>query len=91
MPEIAGTRRMEEVRDPHNLADVDVGVVRAQFGVAESGAVWLTQEAKKSLSSMPSASYRNISLSYWIRTKSSRICTPPIVVCDSTKPRSDVL
>jgi L-lactate dehydrogenase complex protein LldG len=23
---------------------VDVGVVRAQFGVAESGAVWLTQE-----------------------------------------------
>jgi L-lactate dehydrogenase complex protein LldG len=29
---------------PHELADVDVGVVRAQFGVAESGAVWLTQE-----------------------------------------------
>jgi L-lactate dehydrogenase complex protein LldG len=44
VPEIAGTRRVEEVRDPHDLADVDVGVVRAQFGVAESGAVWLTQE-----------------------------------------------
>jgi L-lactate dehydrogenase complex protein LldG len=43
-PEIAGTRRVEEARDPHELADVDVGVVRAQFGVAESGAVWLTQE-----------------------------------------------
>jgi L-lactate dehydrogenase complex protein LldG len=42
--EIAGTRRVERVRDPHDLADVDVGVVRAQFGVAESGAVWLTQE-----------------------------------------------
>jgi L-lactate dehydrogenase complex protein LldG len=42
--EIAGTRRVEMVRDPHELADVDVGVVRAQFGVAESGAVWLTQE-----------------------------------------------
>jgi L-lactate dehydrogenase complex protein LldG len=44
VPEIAGTRRVEIVRDPHDLADVDVGVVRAQFGVAESGAVWLTQE-----------------------------------------------
>jgi L-lactate dehydrogenase complex protein LldG len=44
VPEIAGTRRVERVRDPHDLADVDVGVVRAQFGVAESGAVWLTQE-----------------------------------------------
>jgi L-lactate dehydrogenase complex protein LldG len=44
VPEIAGTRRAEEVRDPHELADVDVGVVRAQFGVAESGAIWLTQE-----------------------------------------------
>ena len=44
VPEIAGTRRAESVRDPHELADVDVGVVRAQFGVAESGAVWLTQE-----------------------------------------------
>ena len=44
VPEIAGTRRVENIRDPHDLADVDVGVVRAQFGVAESGAVWLTQE-----------------------------------------------
>ena len=44
VPEIAGTRRAEKVRDPHELADVDVGVVRAQFGVAESGAVWITQE-----------------------------------------------
>jgi L-lactate dehydrogenase complex protein LldG len=44
VPEISGTRRVESVRDPHELADVDVGVVRAQFGVAESGAIWLTQE-----------------------------------------------
>ena len=44
VPEIAGTRRVEQVRDAHELADVDVGIVRAQFGVAESGAVWLTQE-----------------------------------------------
>jgi len=44
VPEIPGTRRTETIRDPHELADVDVGVVRAQFGVAESGAVWLTEE-----------------------------------------------
>jgi L-lactate dehydrogenase complex protein LldG len=44
VPEIVGTRRVEQVRDPHELADVDVGVIRAQFGVAETGAIWLTQE-----------------------------------------------
>src|ERR1700723_221456 len=44
VPEIAGTSRVEKVRDPHELADVDVGIVRAQFGVAETGAIWLTQE-----------------------------------------------
>jgi L-lactate dehydrogenase complex protein LldG len=42
--ETTGTRRIENISDPHELADVEVGVVRAQFGVAESGAVWLTQE-----------------------------------------------
>jgi L-lactate dehydrogenase complex protein LldG len=44
VPEITGTRNVHEVRDPHELADVDVGVLRAQFGVAESGAIWITQE-----------------------------------------------
>ena len=31
------------MRDPHELKDVDVGVVRSPLGVAEAGAVWLTQ------------------------------------------------
>ena len=44
VPEITGTRNIHDVQDPHELADVDVGVFRAQFGVAESGAVWITQE-----------------------------------------------
>jgi L-lactate dehydrogenase complex protein LldG len=44
VPEITGTRNILDVRDPHELADVDVGVFRAQFGVAETGAIWLTQE-----------------------------------------------
>ncbi len=42
-PEIPGARRIEEVRDPHELDDVNVGVVRSPLGVAESGAIWLSQ------------------------------------------------
>ena len=41
--EVPGTRRVEDVGDPHELDDVDVGVVRSPLGVAEAGAVWLTQ------------------------------------------------
>ena len=43
-PEVPGTRRIQDVRDPHELNDVDVGVVRSSLGVAEAGAIWLTQE-----------------------------------------------
>jgi L-lactate dehydrogenase complex protein LldG len=43
VPELPGTRRIEDVRAPHELNDVDVGVVRSPLGVAEAGAVWLTQ------------------------------------------------
>jgi L-lactate dehydrogenase complex protein LldG len=43
VPEMPGTRRVEDIRDPHELNDVDVGVVRSPLGVAEAGAVWLTQ------------------------------------------------
>jgi L-lactate dehydrogenase complex protein LldG len=43
VPEVPGTRRVETVSDPHELNDVDVGVIRSPLGVAEAGAVWLTQ------------------------------------------------
>jgi L-lactate dehydrogenase complex protein LldG len=43
VPEIPGTRRIETVRDPHELADVDVGVMRSPLGVAKAGAIWVTQ------------------------------------------------
>jgi L-lactate dehydrogenase complex protein LldG len=43
VPEVAGTRRVENVRDPHELNDVDVGVLRSPLAVAETGAIWLTQ------------------------------------------------
>lgn len=42
-PEVQGTRRAEAVRNPAELEDVDVGVVRAVFGVAETGSVWLSE------------------------------------------------
>jgi L-lactate dehydrogenase complex protein LldG len=44
VPEVPGTRRVADVCDPHALNDVDVGVVRSPLGVAEAGAVWLTQK-----------------------------------------------
>ena len=43
VPEVPGTRRVQDVSDPHALNDVDVGVVRSPLGVAEAGAVWLTR------------------------------------------------
>ena len=43
-PEVAGNRALGDVKFPADLADVDVGIVRAAFGVAETGSVWLTEE-----------------------------------------------
>ena len=44
-PEVPGTRRIQDVHDPHDLNDVDVGVVRSPLAVAEAGAIWLTQNS----------------------------------------------
>jgi L-lactate dehydrogenase complex protein LldG len=41
--EVEGTRAIASVHDPAELDDVDVGVVRAVFGVAETGSVWLSE------------------------------------------------
>jgi L-lactate dehydrogenase complex protein LldG len=41
--EVKGTRRIEEVAMPHDLNDVDVGIVRAAFGVAETGSIWMSE------------------------------------------------
>jgi L-lactate dehydrogenase complex protein LldG len=41
VPEIEGNRPLPS--DPRELADVDVAVVRARFGVAETGSVWLSE------------------------------------------------
>ena len=46
-PELRGTRTLDESADPAALADVDVGVVRAAFGVAETGSVWFSEAELK--------------------------------------------
>ena len=42
-PEVAGSRPIADEQTPADLDDVDVGVVRAVYGVAETGSVWLTE------------------------------------------------
>jgi L-lactate dehydrogenase complex protein LldG len=43
VPEIAGNRDIAGVRVPQDLADVDFAIVRASFGVAETGSVLLSE------------------------------------------------
>ncbi|NIG56856.1 LUD domain-containing protein [Chitinophaga sp. Cy-1792] len=43
-PDLKGNLDIHSIKNPHDLADVDVGIIRARFGVAENGMVWLTQE-----------------------------------------------
>jgi L-lactate dehydrogenase complex protein LldG len=42
-PEVQGNRALGDVGLPKDLDDVDVGVVRAVFGVAETGSVFLSE------------------------------------------------
>jgi L-lactate dehydrogenase complex protein LldG len=44
---VKGNRSLEKIQSPGELNDVDVGVVRAVFGVAENGVVWLSEEQFK--------------------------------------------
>jgi L-lactate dehydrogenase complex protein LldG len=44
-PEVSGNRSLSSVRAPRDLADVDIGVVRAEFAVAETGSVCLTEHS----------------------------------------------
>ena len=43
VPEIAGTRALDPATDPRDLQNVDVAVVRACFGIAETGSIALTE------------------------------------------------
>lgn len=43
VPELKGNRRLRENDDPKTLHDIDVAVLRARFGVAETGSVCFTE------------------------------------------------
>jgi L-lactate dehydrogenase complex protein LldG len=43
-PEMRGSRSLDKSASPASLADIDVAVVRAAFGIAETGSVWLSEE-----------------------------------------------
>lgn len=43
-PEIKGNKDIYQISDPHDLEDVDVGIIRAEFGVSENGMVWMTEK-----------------------------------------------
>ena len=43
VPEISGHRELASVAQPADLADVEVAIVRAAFGVAETGSVLFTE------------------------------------------------
>ena len=47
IPEIATIKMLDDKLDPHFLENIEVAVVKALFGVAENGAVWLTEEEMK--------------------------------------------
>ena len=44
VPELAGNRDLRAVRSPQEVEDVDVAVVRAVFGIAETGSVLFTED-----------------------------------------------
>lgn len=44
IPEIKGNKEIATITGPHDLNDVDVGVIRAVFGVSETGMIWVTEK-----------------------------------------------
>ncbi|MBE9583436.1 LUD domain-containing protein [Mucilaginibacter sp. JRF] len=44
MPEFAQYATLIQPADPHTLENVDVAIIKGHFGVAENGAVWVTED-----------------------------------------------
>lgn len=43
IPTIAGNYDLAEVKKPVDLKAIDVAIIKGQFGVAENGAIWVTE------------------------------------------------
>ncbi|WP_434980491.1 LutC/YkgG family protein [Daejeonia sp. YH14] len=46
-PEWKGNKEINAIQKPADLNDVDLGIFRAEFGVAEMGMVWITERSLK--------------------------------------------
>jgi L-lactate dehydrogenase complex protein LldG len=45
IPELqASAETTEMITDPHTLEDVDIAILNGKFGVAENGAIWITEK-----------------------------------------------
>ena len=45
LPDLSGiAEKISSAVDPHKYEDVELAIIRAHFGVAENGAVWLTED-----------------------------------------------
>lgn len=44
LTEVDATVDLASISDPHELADLDLAIVRGQIGVAENGAIWLDEQ-----------------------------------------------
>ncbi|MEX2114923.1 MAG: LUD domain-containing protein [Pirellulales bacterium] len=44
---VAGTVALDDVDDPHDLETIDWAIMPGEFGVAENGAIWVTDERVK--------------------------------------------
>jgi L-lactate dehydrogenase complex protein LldG len=47
LPELSEIKMLDEHLDAHFLENIEVAVVKAIFGIAENGAVWLTEDEMK--------------------------------------------
>lgn len=45
VPEIQGNLDIMSIKDPHELANVDLAIVKSGLGVAENAALWLSEES----------------------------------------------
>ncbi|HKK74637.1 MAG TPA: LUD domain-containing protein [Saprospiraceae bacterium] len=44
LSEVDTTVDLGDISDPHELADIDVAIIRGQIGVAENGAIWVDEQ-----------------------------------------------
>ena len=47
LPEVPGNIELSSLADPHQTEDIDFAILPGQFGVAENGAIWITDKELK--------------------------------------------